>query len=225
MNLTKRDLVERQNYTLEQKIDHSLGSIENFYNHYDGKVYISFSGGKDSTVLLHLVRRLYPEAKAVFVDSGLEYPEIREFVKTVDNVDSLIPNKNFKYVLEKHGFPVISKKISMGVNRWRVTKSEVQKRLRLFGGINPSSGKKQYPSVTKKWHFLTKAPFKISEKCCDVLKKEPLKNFEKRTGLKPIIGTMAEESTLRVIEYLKHGCNAFDKKLPQSPTISHNLPL
>ena len=44
-------------------------------------VYISFSGGKDSTVLLHIVRNLYPSIKAVFVDTGLEYPEVREFVK------------------------------------------------------------------------------------------------------------------------------------------------
>lgn len=104
----------------------------------------------------------------------------------------------------------------MGVSRYRNTTCQVQKDLRLYGGINPTSGKKQHPTVTKKWHKLIDAPFKISEKCCDVLKKQPLKDYGKRTGFKPIIGTMAEESSLRVQEYLKHGCNAFDKKNPQS---------
>ena len=47
----------------------------------DGQVYISFSGGKDSTVLLHIARQIYPEIEAVFVNTGLEYPEIQKFVK------------------------------------------------------------------------------------------------------------------------------------------------
>ena len=52
-----------------------------------------FSGGKDSTVLLDLVRKLYPGIVAVFVDTGLEYPEIREFVKRFENVEWLKPKR------------------------------------------------------------------------------------------------------------------------------------
>lgn len=72
----------------------------------------SFSGGKDSTVLLHIARELYPNIKAVFCDTGLEYPEIRQFVKTFDNVDWLRPKMGFKQVCEKYGFPLISKEVS-----------------------------------------------------------------------------------------------------------------
>jgi 3'-phosphoadenosine 5'-phosphosulfate sulfotransferase (PAPS reductase)/FAD synthetase len=75
-------------------------------------VYVSFSGGKDSTVLLNIARNLYPNIKAVFVDTGLEYPEIREFVKTFDNVDWLRPKMNFRQVIEKYGYPFISKEVS-----------------------------------------------------------------------------------------------------------------
>lgn len=78
-------------------------------------VYVSFSGGKDSTVLLHLVRELYPEIPAVFVDTGLEYPEIRQFVKTFDNVIWLKPKMNFKQVIAKYGYPFFSKETSESV--------------------------------------------------------------------------------------------------------------
>jgi hypothetical protein len=75
-------------------------------------VYVSFSGGKDSTVLLNLVREDYPNVRAVFVDTGLEYPEIRQFVKTFDNVEWLKPKMTFKNVVEKYGYPFISKEVS-----------------------------------------------------------------------------------------------------------------
>jgi 3'-phosphoadenosine 5'-phosphosulfate sulfotransferase (PAPS reductase)/FAD synthetase len=75
-------------------------------------VYISFSGGKDSTVLLTLAREMYPSIPAVFVDTGLEYPEIRDFVKTFDNVEWLKPKLTFKQVIEKYGYPFISKEVS-----------------------------------------------------------------------------------------------------------------
>ena len=76
------------------------------------KIYNSFSGGKDSTVLLDLVRRVFPDCPAVFIDTGLEYPELRDFVKTIDNVVWLKPEMNFKKVIETYGYPIISKEIS-----------------------------------------------------------------------------------------------------------------
>lgn len=97
---------------LDIKIDMTKRRIREWVDEYgiDG-VYVSFSGGKDSTVLLDIARQLYPEIKAVFVDTGLEYPEIREFVKTFDNVDWLKPKKTFKQVINEYGYPIISKEV------------------------------------------------------------------------------------------------------------------
>ena len=69
--LKRNFLKQRQGLPLHLKIKMSKQRIREFYEHFDGKVYISFSGGKDSTVLLHLVRSLYPNVKAVYIDTGL----------------------------------------------------------------------------------------------------------------------------------------------------------
>ena len=71
---------------LELKVAKSMQRIREWYYHFSGDVYISFSGGKDSTVLLDLVRSEFPDDPAVFINTGLEYPEIVDFVKTIDNV-------------------------------------------------------------------------------------------------------------------------------------------
>lgn len=107
------DLQIKQALPLDAKVMLTKRRIRDWVNEYgkDG-VYVSFSGGKDSTVLLTMARELYPELKAVFVDTGLEYPEIREFVKTWDNVEWLKPRMSFKQVIDKYGYPIISKEVA-----------------------------------------------------------------------------------------------------------------
>lgn len=113
MTHTIQELKMRQALPLDAKILMTKQRIREWVNYWglDG-VYISFSGGKDSTVLLHIARSIYPDIKAVFVDTGLEYPEIRDFVKTFDNVDMIRPKMNFKKVVDTYGYPIISKEVS-----------------------------------------------------------------------------------------------------------------
>ena len=82
MKITLDELNKRQGYNLDQKIDHAIGVIEQFYNYTGGCMVVMFSGGKDSTVLLHLVRMIYPNIKAVFVNTTNEFSEILQFVKS-----------------------------------------------------------------------------------------------------------------------------------------------
>ncbi len=173
-----------------------------------GYCYVSFSGGKDSTVLLHLVRDMYPDVPAVFVDTGLEYPEIKEFVKTVPNVTILRPEMNFKQVIETYGYPVISKEIA-GALQYAKTGSEWA--VSRFNGQNadgtPNKFKEDHYS---KYKPLIDSPFPISSRCCEIMKKRPMKKYERETGNKPFIGTMTCESMRRQQGWLRTGCNAYE---------------
>lgn len=216
--MDKMTLKMRQGMSLEDKIRFTKRRINEWVEYFgENNCYVSFSGGKDSTVLLHIVRELYPNIKAMFVDTGLEYPEIRQFVKTFDNVDIIRPKMMFYEVLEKYGFPIISKEVSECIDQARraLVTGKYQYRLQALNGTRVTkNGKKShnYPQ----WKFLLDAPFKISNQCCNVMKKRPAHQYYKDTGRTPIIGTMAAESKLREQVYLKQGCNGFNNKIPTS---------
>ena len=177
-------------------------------------MYVSFSGGKDSTVLLHQVRKLYPEVPAVFVDTGLEYPEIRQFVKTIENVTWLRPKMPFHKVIEKHGYPVVSKENAEKIHDISSTKSDKLRNKRLYGDAK-GNGK-----LSEKWKYLLNAPFAISGKCCLELKKKPIKRYERMSNNKMFIGTMTGDSRLRKSYYLRVGCNSFEDRRPASRPLS-----
>ena len=67
---------------------------------------------------------------------------------------------------------------------------------------------------------LVDSHIKVSNKCCDVMKKKPLHKYQKETGRRTIIATMACESKQRADGWMKTGCNAFDAKEPKSKPMS-----
>jgi 3'-phosphoadenosine 5'-phosphosulfate sulfotransferase (PAPS reductase)/FAD synthetase len=210
------DLYQMQALSLASKIQMSKARIRAWIEKYgeDG-VYVSFSGGKDSTVLLDLVRSEYPNVKAVFVDTGLEYPEIRAFVKTFDNVEILKPKKNFKQVIQVYGYPFFSKENAQKIYEIKHTGSEILKHNRLHGD---SKGNGKLPDLYK-FMLDPEAP-EVSHLCCNIMKKSPVKSYEHKTGRKPIVATMATESRNRTVEWLRTGCNSFDSKRPISKPMS-----
>jgi len=209
-------LQQRQSLPLELKMRMSEKRIRDWYTYWKGYVFVSFSGGKDSTVLLHLVRSIYPHIPAVFVDTGLEYPEIREFVKSTENVRILKPKKSFKRVLDEYGYPVISKQVSSIVRKLTTQNlSKAYRRKLLCGDEKGTTGK--LPNIHR---YLIGAPFKISEKCCDVMKKAPIHKYCKETKREPYVGLMAQDSDNRRRMYLRSGCNVFEGRFKKSIPIA-----
>ena len=237
---------------------------------------VSFSGGKDSTVLLHMCRKLYPNIPAVFSNTGLEYPEIQSFVKKHDNVKIVRPKMQFSEVISTYGYPLIGKEVAgaiyyarrirpsaereRGAERashsdewcgkpsycadgqdalrhthtqrdasepsyagngvqtegtaWTAkTQSrgdwntyEPRKRDRwALSGFRSAAGVEPFKSQFNKEKYLPLArdiPVPISHYCCQVMKKSPLKAFQKQSGLHP----SSQQWQTKVASERKRGC-------------------
>lgn len=112
---TMQELYQWQALPLNIKARMTAERIRNWVNEFgeDG-VYLSFSGGKDSTVLGHIIREVcgYKNIPFVFVDVPTQYPELKQFAQTFDNLVILKPKISFAQVCEQYGFPMFSKEIS-----------------------------------------------------------------------------------------------------------------
>lgn len=161
---------------------------------------------------------MLPDCPAVFVDTGLEYPEIRNFVKQTPNVTWIRPEMNFRKVIEKYGYPLISKEVAQKIYEARQKPDGVVAQRFVPGCEYETKFGGKYSMV--KWRWLLESDIPISHMCCNVMKKKPSKKYEKETGRAPVLGTMASESMLRRVNWFRHGCNAFDSKRPKSAPLS-----
>ena len=242
-------LEQYRHLPLTAKVHMSQARIREWYDHWQGDVYVSFSGGKDSTVLAHLVHDLYPRVPLVFSNTGLEYPEIQAFARKM-GAEFVRPKMQFSEVISKYGYPLISKENSnviacarsirggqrgnprnTGYHRkdllgTRDQKTEMEgkgtwedwRRKSLKGKLEVKYS--SFYNKTKWLPLCNDTQFLISNRCCDVMKKSPIKAYQKKNGGLPYIGTLTEESKLRESAWIQHGCNAFDAKKKTSQPMS-----
>lgn len=205
--------------------------LDEWYTAWGGQCYVSFSGGKDSTVLAYLAARYLSsfrtppwELNLVFVNTGLEYPEIQKFVneyadwlrkefpRVTVNLHRLRPKMNIRQVVTKYGYSIVSKEVAGAVYETRKNPNCIRAK-KLRGEPLDKDGNLSAYNF-ENWAFLLDAPFPISDRCCHVMKKASAHRYEGKTKEKPIVATMADEGQQRFQTWLAKGCNAFDSKRP-----------
>ena len=215
----KQELYRLQALPLDEKIAIAQKAIREFVEHFgvDG-IYISFSGGKDSTVLIHLCRQLYPDLVGLYSDTGMEFPEIRDFVQTFDNITIVTPKMHHREMLKKCGYPVVSKEQAEWIYRIRsgTSSGAIQK---AFYGLNLDGTPTRF-KLSEQWKYLLNAPFNIGSGCCKEMKLKPIAEYVKKTGRVPIMGTTASESALRAQKFLQYGFYNLEGKKAQCTPMS-----
>ena len=216
--MTLEELTKRQQWPLAQKIDHSLGVIEAFASHFNGQVYVSFSGGKDSVAMLSLVELVIPKVKCVFVMTGCESPSVCRFVREQQqyhDVEIIRPQKKLKQIFAEYGFPLVSKQTAHDIECVRRNPYCESSRNKLWRG-------NRY-AIPERWMYLLNEPYQVSARCCFWLKHQPAYEYGKRTGRHPYIGLLASESRQRMFGYVQQGgCNMFKTSGKNKP---RSLPL
>ena len=245
------DLQYMQSLPLDEKINLTKRRIIDWDDHYRGNVYVSFSGGKDSTVLLDLVRETLCDDSipAVFANTGLEYAQIQRFVRDAPNAEIVRPSMRFDEVISTYGYPIISKDVAGAIyyaRRIRNSDSDDANTSTKFLGTRNNSSKQSFRRMVllgrfprsgmtgttgaggvfsqplsqfnqKKWLAASQElPFLIGNKCCDVMKKKPVRSYTRKNKSYPFVATLAEESRQRKLGWMINGCNAFDAKSPIS---------
>lgn len=166
----------------------------------EDKFYISLSGGKDSTVLHHLIDEAIPGNKIprVFINTGIEYIDIVRFVKDMqrrdDRIRIITVGKNIPQTLEKVGYPFKSKEHSLYVSVYQSIGKESKT-------VKKYLSKEDRYSCPKslRYQFEDEFDIKISNKCCFEFKKNPIHEYEKETGRVAILGIRSGEGGLRSI--------------------------
>ena len=187
----KNHLFKDQKLCLSEKINLSKKIICEWIESNNGNVFVSFSGGKDSTVLLDLVSQIDDTIPAVFFDTGMEYPEIIDFISEMDNIIWIKDDIDYKEIFETYGYPVINKSFICAYEKGEI--------------------------LDEKYYSLIKnAPFKVSNECCRLIKGKKIEKYINETGRLPIVAVMASESYGRTKKIIKYGYNAKQMSIPTS---------
>lgn len=237
MTISKEQFKIRQSLPLDAKIQMSVKRMIAWLEYWEGvdnesdnppefPVYLAFSGGKDSHVLADLFYSFVPKKYhslmiMVFSNTGLEMPEIVKHVRKMKalgwNIEEIRPKVSYQEVWQNEGIPLVSKKVARQIRTLKAGPTGNGDTYRLYDeGITSKGYNAPGWKLAAKWRPLVDNPnIKTTEKCCDYLKKDPIKAFEVKHNLKGrgMTGMMASEGGYRagMIQ-----CNIFDGKTTRS---------
>jgi len=187
-------IIRSQQLPLEEKVSISNKFIDSVLSKCN-KPAVAWSGGKDSTIALHLVLKKMPDIDVIWVNTGVEFPECISFINEYKKKWSLNfhiakPESNFWDVTEKYGWPMLGK----GSSGYWWTRAEYLKK----------KGKYKLARATE--------AAKISAACCRILKEKPMKKLCSSLDIDLIIlGNLVSESRQRFLIWAQKGNYYFAK--------------
>ena len=211
----EKEVQERSEF-LKIAVENAIDRIRRHYEETEGKIYLSFSGGKDSTVLAHLIMMadLPTQIPFVFANTGIELEATYKFVREFpyDNVVVVKPRKPYAQILRDYGKPALSKIKSEGLSTYQRHLDEPLKTARarqmIIGvreraGVQIPSSRNAYKLANKHMHFIhPDTEIKFANKCCQFMKKYPFKDFAKENDMSGAYsGVRVAEGGARAIMY------------------------
>lgn len=167
-----------------------IAKIQAINEQYDllNNAYISFSGGKDSVVLSHLIDLALPGNKIprVYANTGIEYIEIVKYVKSraLEDERFIILNqtRNIRKTLEKYGYPFKSKEHSLRVADFNKG-SDAYYIKKYITGIDKNGNDTAFkcPKILL-YQFEKRGKYNFSRECCYKLKKDLLHKWQKENN-------------------------------------------
>ena len=158
---------------------------------------LAFSAGKDSTVLLHLVRQVRPDIITIWGNTTIEFPECIQFAKRLRqewhlNFYEARPEHSFWWVVENYGWPLMGKTFGVGGVAHKESREQFFDDLAERGELTGQ--------------YAIQAEVPISSACCTFLKERPSEKLQKSLGVDGVfLGILASESRRRMFNFLQYG--------------------
>jgi 3'-phosphoadenosine 5'-phosphosulfate sulfotransferase (PAPS reductase)/FAD synthetase len=193
---TYEDLKRLQALDLDAKIDWArqriitaLGTLK--------RPSLAFSAGKDSTVLLHLLRQYTPDIDVIYGNTGIEFPECVKFARWLRdewhlNYHEAKPEHTFWWVVDNYGWPLLGKTFGVGGVAHKTSRATFFESLAERGELTGD--------------YAIQAEVPISSACCTFLKERPSEKLQKALGVDGVfLGILAHESRQRMFNFLDYG--------------------
>jgi 3'-phosphoadenosine 5'-phosphosulfate sulfotransferase (PAPS reductase)/FAD synthetase len=207
------------------KLRHALDRCREFYEHEEGRVFVSVGGIDSATLALFLWKHIDKDIPAVSI-SSIEAKSVQVMHRQLaerGNFIFLKPTKTKVQVIKEFGYPILSKDIADRIELIQnPTEDNATVRNAIITGQTGEQGGYRYShhmKLSNRWQKLfveQDAPFRVSGKCCYYMKEKPCDQYSKKEKRSVYMGLMASEGGRRALALQAHGCNYYGKTVTRS---------